>query len=173
MNPEQIVLRMPLTAAFDKIVDIHKASLTPVCIVRPEDPPKIIDFRIQLEKRRDTFLLKLGYATSMQFIGKELLLRLDPEFDRSKLSRRLPHDTATLQLQEKIKALPFNPIIVIDNCQYLEFPLIFRVLRMINELEGMAMFVFLLSGLYEDEWNRSLNPRLIYFFKIVKRYAIE
>jgi hypothetical protein len=76
MNPEQIVLRMPLTAAFDKIVDIHKASLTPVFIVRPEDPPKIIDFRIQLEKRRDTFLLKLGLLLACSLLGKNYFFDL-------------------------------------------------------------------------------------------------
>jgi hypothetical protein len=148
--------------------------LTSVFIVRPYDPDKILDFRRQVEQRRDTLLLKLGYANSMPFIGMELLIRLNPEFARRILNRKfVPHETVILRIREKINALPYNPIIVLDNCEHFEFPMIFRVLRMINELEGKAMFVFLLPDLYADRWYRSVNQRLIYFFKIVKCYAIE
>lgn len=166
---------MPWGEAFGKILERHVEQLNPLLVVRGDDPLKVSAMRDYFESRKDLLSIRLGYASSMAYIGHELLAYLDPIFDIQKVRPyRLPHETIILRLRKIIKCLPYNPIIVLDNCQHLHFDLLFRVLRMINELEGKALFAFLLPEYYAYRWDQSMNPRLKFFLKFVDHhYAIQ
>lgn len=168
-------VNLPWTEAVEQILRERRSDLEPVLIVRGDDPPKIAALRDYLQSREDVFYIRLGYVNSMPFIGMELLQHLEPAFATKMLKRKsVPHETIILRVREKIKSLPYNPIIVLDNCQQLHFDLLFRVLRMINELEGKVLFTFLLPEYYAEQWDNSPNPRLEYFLKFVNHhYALE
>ncbi len=175
MTLDKTYANRPWPQALNNILEGHIADLNPLLVVRGDDPPKVSALRDYYQSRKDVLSMRLGYVNSMPFIGMELLTHLDPVFAEQKLKPKgMPHETIILRLRELVWNLPYNPIIVLDNCQHLHFDLLFRVLRMINELEGKALFVFLLPEYYAEQWDQSSNPRLKFFLKFVHHhYALE
>ncbi len=167
MKPDSSFAKLPWEKGIAQILERSERYLEPVLIVRGDDPEKAVALGLYLSSRHDTFYIRLGYATSMAYIFIELLQQLDPKFS-IRIRRAIPHDKLIHLLCRKLNQLPFQPIIVLDKCHHIHFKHLFRIIRLINELEGKALFVFLLPEDYTHKWlgNQNENPYLNYFLKI-------
>ncbi|HTH55713.1 MAG TPA: hypothetical protein VL728_06675 [Cyclobacteriaceae bacterium] len=176
MKPDSKYDALPWGEAFARIIE-ERDDLEPVLVVRDDDFGKLSVLRDCFRSRLDTFEVRLGLCSNTNCIGIEVLLHVDPNYGRERLTKKsIPQETVMIRLRKKIPKLPFTPIIVIDNCHYLDLRLLFKVARMVNELDGKAMFVFLIPGDFFSKWNQAVskNPRLNIFLKLLKhRYEIN
>ncbi|MBK7652447.1 MAG: hypothetical protein IPJ20_19385 [Flammeovirgaceae bacterium] len=170
MKFDQSLVNCSWPDAFSQIVN-NAVVLDPILIVGADIPEKVYAFRDYLRSRADVLVAQLGRCSNIKYIEIELLLLIDPSYVKRKLKKDVAHQPAILHLRSKILELSFRPLIVIDNCQFLNFNLMFRLLRMINELEDKALFVFILPVDYVNLWcNAKIkNKRLAFFLKIIKQ----
>jgi len=170
MKFDQSFVNCSWEEAFSQIVSNNTVFLDPILIVRADIPEKVYRFRDYLRSRADVLVAQLGRCSNIKYIEIELLLLIDPSYVKRKLKKDVAHQPAILHLRSKILDLSFRPLILIDNCQFLNFNLLFRILRIVNELEDKAMFVFILPVDYVNLWcnAKTKNKRLAFFLKIIK-----
>lgn len=158
---------LPWENALEKIITLSEKDLEPILIVREDNPEKVFRFNNYVGSMKRAIHVQLGYSSPMSYLEIDILSKLNPSISIIKL----PHDTMMLRLFKRIKRLPFKPVIVIDRCNHFQFMYLFRVIRLINELEGKALFIFILPIDYLDKWNKNSERslHLNYFLRIVNR----
>jgi hypothetical protein len=159
---------------FYQMTENAKEDFDPVLVLLENNLEKreaLIDI---IKSQEDCLYVKLGLSCPMAYIKVELLMALDkkmPSKIKHNYTRRyITNDGSTLsKLVKRIKSMPFKPVIVIDNCQYFVTGHIFKVLRLINELEGSAIFIFLAKANHLAVWKKERGriQELEYFFKVV------
>ena len=170
MNLQKIGPGIQWSKAFEYILNCRQTDFDPVLVFKEDDPSENLVLRKYFSGRKDVLYVRLGQCTTSKHISKELLLQLDPAFASRRMNRSdFKHAIFISRLKKKVTALSFNPIIVIENCHYLDFDFLFTLLRMINELEGRARLIFILISGYEAVWSRaeSKNLKLNFFLKQV------
>lgn len=148
--------------AITQILELTKAEMSPVLIVRDDDPEKILSVRNHFAKMENCIYVRLGVACNMGRLYEEIYLQLhgsEAELDSSYQER-------TLQLiVDKIKEKEEQYILVIDNCQHFVFKQIFMLLGLMLELDFWTQFIFLLPDEYARDWQKKKDrDRLADYF---------
>jgi|GEM_PF-1365447 hypothetical protein len=176
MNLQKIGPGIQWPQAFEHIFNCRQTDFDPVLVIKEDDPHKNLVLRKYFSDRKDVLSVRLGECTTWKYISAELLLQLDPAFAHKRMDRKdFTHAIFISRLKKKVAELSFNPVIVIENCHYLNFNFLFTLLRMINELEGKARFVFVLISGYEAVWSKAelKNLKLNFFLKqVTHQYEI-
>jgi hypothetical protein len=157
--------------AFAQIINSRKNDLEPVLIVRGDDLERLKQLRAYFKSREEIYQVLLGSCSKMTHLGIELLFLFDKEAAERKMeSRNAAHENFASYLGRKISKLPFRPVIVVDECHYMTYNSLFKVLRLINQLDGKAIFVFLLAHDHFPIWIKKSteNKMLNFFLKSIK-----
>lgn len=168
---------LPWGAALLTIIKERSNDLSPTLVVRGDDPIKLNEMLRELRAQPDTSVVRLGLSNSMAYAGIQILQGIDPAFSIEIRKANVRHELIHLLLRKKFSSTLTRSIIVIDRCQHLQSCQFFRVLRIINELEGKALILFLLPQDYAPKWFDGLTlerkPSLKFFLKLIPfKYAI-
>jgi hypothetical protein len=166
MKINETISGLPLNRALDKIINYAIASSAPVLIVKEDNLDIEYSTRSFFKNRTEVYYVQLGKACPMSYIGQEIRLCLNKTH---KVAPGGNHLLADNFIRNRIKELSKPPVIVIDNCHLLVFRKLFNLIGLINKLDGLARFIFLLSETYYEEFNYSKQTHLYYFKKIIDK----
>jgi hypothetical protein len=164
--------KLPWHQAMSKIIDRHRLDLEPCLIVRADNPEKTNALNDYVNSIPNSFQVRLGKSSSLAYFDVELLSQI--EGNKTTYRREIiPHQKILFRICAKLKQMPGNPIVICDRSNYLNSRALFRILQMINALEGKVLFMFLISEEYADQWICKRGGALEYFLKIVDhKYAM-
>lgn len=166
MKINETISGVPLKKALRKIVKYSIHRTAPVLVIKEDDLKMEYGIRSFFKSRKNVYYVQMGIACSMNYIGHEVSLYLNTSH------RVLPsghHDLVDNYVRNRIKQLSKPPVIVIDNCHHFVFEQLFHLIGLINKLDGIACFIFLLSEAYIYDWRHSKQPHFYYFRKIVDK----
>ncbi len=166
MKINETISGHPLNKSLDKIVKHTIYCSAPVLVVK-EDDLKIQNGIISyFRSKRNVYYIQLGIACSMYYIAHDISRYLSNGHNRVVSSGRYPPYKF---IRDRIKNLSESPLIVIDNCHHFVFEQMFHLIGLINMLDGLANFIFLVSDSYIDEWRQNKQSQLYYFNKIINK----
>jgi len=163
---------LSLRDAVSKIIERHRDDLAPCLIVRGDNPEAVAELNQYLKTLPNTFHIKLG-ESSKAYFDRDFICQIDPAFNVEAYPIKLPHAILLTKICNKLIKIPETPVIVLDRCHLVNSRLLFRFLRVVNQLEGHALFLFLLPEYHVEKWIKTTDNNLKYLFKIVdKKYLI-
>jgi hypothetical protein len=166
MKIHETISGVPLKEALDKIIKYSIKCSAPVLVVKEDDLKMEYGARSFFKSKADVYYVQMGIACSMNYIGHEISCHLNTSH------RVLPkgrHSRPFKFIRNRMKLLSKPPVIVIDNCHHFVFEQLFHLIGLINMLDGLASFIFLLSEAYIDDWKQMRQPQLYYFNKIIDK----
>lgn len=136
---------------------------TPILIVRTDELKKLYKMRSYIKSIDNCTYIKLGVACSMDKIYRILF----EKFANTKHVVDRDQNQLITLLVQNINNQRGRQICVIDNCQHLFFPNIFRLAGLTLELAGQVQFIFLLPEEYLAKWRSLAGFKEVTFLKLI------
>lgn len=133
-----------------------------VLIIRSDEIWELKMFRSCLRNNDDYLYLKLGVAFSMDKIYENLTEKIDNKMNSKQQKSRL------VEIIVRKLGSGRGKVIVIDNCQYLMYSKIFRLIGLVLALYGKVQFIFLIPNDYAEELKEGVGEyRKGLFLKLI------
>lgn len=166
MKINETISGLPLNRALDKIVKRSTLCNAPLLVIKDVTLQTENKIRSFFRCKKGVYLVQLGLACTMSHIHHEIGFNIRNGF-------AVPVDkvnNASIRLiRSYIIKLPKPPLVVIDNCQHFSIRNIFQLIGLINMLDGLANFIFLLSEEYIDDWDVDNHAHLYHFLRIINK----
>lgn len=168
MNIDESFIEIEWSTAFQFILEKNKGDLNSILIIRSDQPEKVIKFRQYLSSLPKCHFIKLGISCEMDKIYQILFENLGCD-SIEPFSKVLGQNISVIA--KKVIEIRSELLIVIDNCQHLEFRKIFGLIGLVLELRCFAQFIFILPDDYYEKWEReSVKYKGKLFSKIIMNH---
>jgi len=147
--------------AFNLILEKSRAGGLPILIVRSDVFKEVCKMRRLIENLNDCTYIKLGVVCSMDKIYRILFEKFcNGEYVDNK-------DKLVNLIVKSIRNRRGRNLVIIDNCQYILFPNVFRLTGLILELSGEIQFIFLLPDDHLAKWRLFASIKETIFLKMI------
>lgn len=151
MNIDESFIEIEWSTAFQFILEKNRDDLNSVLIIRSDQPEKVIKFRQYLSSLPNCHFIKLGISCEMDKIYQILFENLGCSSIKP-FTKVLGQNISVIV--KKVIETRSEILIVIDNCQHLEFKKVFGLIGLVLELRCFAQFIFILPDDYSAKWER-------------------